>query len=95
VRPSKELKAFAKVRLESGTRGVVELTLDERSFSYWDPGQPDWNEIRQRGFDMFGGSSSPERRPAGWQIDEGEYLVHIGPASNSIASTATVTVSTS
>jgi beta-glucosidase len=92
VRPTKELKAFAKVRLEAGAAGVAELVLDDRSFSYWDPGQPDWDEIRQRGFDMFGGSTSPERRPAGWQLDDGEYLVHIGRASNSIAFTVKIRV---
>ena len=85
VRPPKELKAFAKVRLEAGASGAAELVLDDRSFSYWDPGQPDWDDIRQRGFDMFGGSASTERRRAGWQLDEGEYIVHVGRASDDLA----------
>jgi len=85
VRPVKELKAFAKVRLEPGATGMAELVLDDRAFSYWDPGQPEWDEIRARGFDMFGGSASPERRQAGWQLDEGAYVVHVGRASDDLA----------
>ena len=40
ARPRKELKAFAKVRLEPGQSAQVVLELDDRSFAYWDPGQP-------------------------------------------------------
>src|SRR3974390_3132943 len=85
VRPVKELKAFAKVRLEPGATGMAQLVLDDRSFSYWDPGQSEWDDIRARGFDMFGGSASPERRRAGWQLDAGDYIVHVGRASDDLA----------
>jgi len=85
VRPVKELKAFAKVRLEPGATGMAQLVLDDRAFSYWDPGQSEWDDIRARGFDMFGGSASPERRRAGWQLDGGEYIVHVGRASDDLA----------
>jgi beta-glucosidase len=37
VRPPKELKAFAKVWLDAGAQGHVQLTLDRRAFAYWDP----------------------------------------------------------
>ncbi len=67
---------------------MVELQLDARSFAYWDPGQPDWEEIRSREFDMFGElSGRQERRPAGWQVDEGEYDVLLGRSSAEILST--------
>ena len=42
VRPQQELKAFAKVMLNAGETKTVELTLDEASFSYYDPGQNGW-----------------------------------------------------
>ncbi|GAB3305953.1 glycoside hydrolase family 3 C-terminal domain-containing protein [Pseudoclavibacter terrae] len=35
-RPLRELRAFAKVSLEPGEERTVELTLDRRSFTYWD-----------------------------------------------------------
>ena len=47
ARPPKELKAFAKVRLAPGQTTVVDLVLDDRSFAYWDPGQEDWEPIRE------------------------------------------------
>ncbi len=88
ARPPKELKAFAKVRLSPGESTVVELQLNARSFAYWDPGQPDWEEIRSREFDMFGEMSGrQERRPAGWQVDDGEYDVLLGRSSAEILST--------
>jgi beta-glucosidase len=92
ARPLKELRAFTKVRLEPGESVVAELTLDDRSFAYWDPGQTDWDEIRARGFDMFGGSNSPERRLAGWQLDPGEYRIHVGRSSADIAFTCPLQV---
>jgi beta-glucosidase len=36
IRPAKELKAFAKVRLDPGETVTVRLVLDDRSFAYWD-----------------------------------------------------------
>ncbi len=35
ARPVRELKGFAKVRLEAGETKQVELTLDQRAFSFW------------------------------------------------------------
>lgn len=37
LRPERELKAFAKVRLDPGEARVVELDLDARDLSYWHP----------------------------------------------------------
>jgi beta-glucosidase len=42
LRPPHELKAYAKVALDSGEQRTVVLTLDERAFAYWDPERPGW-----------------------------------------------------
>lgn len=41
-RPRRELKAFAKLTLEPGERGVASLALDDRSFCYWDEDEHRW-----------------------------------------------------
>jgi beta-glucosidase len=84
VRPPKELKGFAKVRLDPGETESIDITLDDRSFAYWDPGQADWDEISPKVFDMFG-SNKQERRQPGWQIDTGSYDLLIGRSSADIS----------
>ena len=44
ARPKKELKGFQKISLEPGETRDVEINLGSRSFSYWDPADPDWPE---------------------------------------------------
>jgi beta-glucosidase len=92
ARPPKELKAFAKVRLEPGETKVAELVLDERAFSYWDPGDPDWERIvPPSAVQFFGrrrGTDAPHRR--GWQADPGDYDVMIGRSSVEITATVRV-----
>jgi beta-glucosidase len=61
VRATKELKAFAKVALEPGASQRVELTLDERSFAFWDTDQHDW-KVEPGQFDLFVGRSSRDVR---------------------------------
>jgi beta-glucosidase len=41
-RPERELKGFAKVRLESGQTEHVTLSLDARAFSYWSETAHNW-----------------------------------------------------
>ncbi len=41
-RPVRELRGFAKVRLDPGASARVEVPLDPRSFSYWDVGRRAW-----------------------------------------------------
>ena len=86
ARPPKELKAFAKVRLEPGESTTVDLVLDDRSFAYWDPGQPDWDEVSARAGAMFG-QAAQERRSPGWQVDPGHYQLLIGRSSQDLAAT--------
>jgi beta-glucosidase len=91
ARPPKELKAFAKVRLEPGETTVAELVLDERAFSYWDPGDPDWEQIVPRSATPFFGrrvTKSPRR--AGWRADPGDYDVLVGRSSVEITATVRV-----
>jgi beta-glucosidase len=91
ARPPKELKAFAKVRLGPGESTVVDLVLDDRSFAYWDPGQEDWEPIRERARAMFQRGEG-ERRAPGWQVDPGTYRLLVGRSSDDIAATLDITV---
>ena len=94
ARPLKELKAFSKVQLDPGESTVVELRLDERSFAYWDPGQPDYQDVIALLQPMFlEGAQRPSLpRPAGWYVDPGEYDVLVGVSSTDIRATCTVAV---
>ncbi len=58
-RPAKELKAFAKVRLDPGERTGVELDLDRRSFAFWDVGVGDW-VVESGAFELLVGTSSTD-----------------------------------
>lgn len=42
LRPTRELKAFAKVTLAAGEQRTVTCTLDARDLSYWHPGLRRW-----------------------------------------------------
>ncbi len=42
TRPERELKGFAKVRLDPGETRHVTLDLDARAFSYWDSAAHKW-----------------------------------------------------
>ena len=98
TRPLKELKAFTKVRLAPGESTMLELTLDERSFAYWDPGQPDAAWVA--GHNVFSFPPSPAVDPAGdaretpgWQVDQGTYHVLVGWSSTDIQARIPVEVS--
>jgi beta-glucosidase len=56
-RPGKELRGFAKVRLEPGETWAVDVRLDPRAFSFWDPRRQRW--VAEAGaFEILIGSSS-------------------------------------
>ncbi len=91
ARPPKELKAFAKLRLQPGETEIAELVLEERAFSCWDPGDPDWDRIVPRGApDFFGRRVKGAPCPAGWRADAGEYDVLVGRSSAEILATRRV-----
>jgi beta-glucosidase len=84
-RPSKELRAFAKVSLDPGQTEMVTLVLTDRSFAYWDPARPEWPELRKQigvSNPMAGGH---HRIEPGWRIDPGSYRVLIGSSVADIA----------
>lgn len=59
VRPSKELKGFAKVELQPGETKTVSIPLDFRAFAYYHPGYKQW--ITENGeFDILIGASSAD-----------------------------------
>jgi beta-glucosidase len=61
TRPFKELKGFAKVRLQPGETSTVLAHLDFRSFAYYDPSYKRW--VAENGdFDILIGSSSVDIR---------------------------------
>ncbi len=92
VRPPKELKAFAKVRLAPGETTTVDLVLDDRSFAYGDPGEPDADAVAERLGDMLGAQLRAERRAPGWQVDPGTYTLLVGRSSADLTGRATVEV---
>jgi beta-glucosidase len=92
-RPNRELKAFAKVTLDPGESADVVLTLDDRSFSRWDLGNPDHERIAARISTAGALAVEGQTRPAGWRIDPGEYAVHIGRSIADIAHVGTIQIS--
>jgi len=92
-RPAKELKAFAKIRLGPGERGAVTLVLDGRAFACWDPGTGTTTSLRERMplGSMINKAAGPDR-PAGWRIDPGSYVLHVGRSSADITWNVPVTL---
>ncbi len=60
-RPIKELKGFQKVDLEPGQSKIVQLQLNKKAFSYWNPQTKDWFAEKGR-FIIHVGSSSKDLR---------------------------------
>lgn len=59
VRPEKELRGFAKVRLKAGEATEVEVELPPRAFAAWDVRVHDW--VAEAGeFEILAGTSSAE-----------------------------------
>ncbi|WP_372662328.1 beta-glucosidase [Cohnella sp.] len=59
IRPSKELKGFAKVELQPGQSKTVVFKLDKRSFAYYNIELKDWH-IESGEFEVLVGRSSKE-----------------------------------
>ena len=86
ARPKKELKGFQKISLEPGETRDVEINLGSRSFSYWDPADPDWPERSIRVPVAAGGrKSGPGHRAIeGWYADPGLYKAHLGVSATNL-----------
>ena len=56
-RPDKELKGFKKVFIRAGNSATVTITLDKRSFAYYNVGAKDWT-VESGDFEILVGSSS-------------------------------------
>ena len=82
VRPPQELKAFGKVTLDPGESAVVTLELDDRSFAYWDPAQPEWPDVQAHTLATLPHLHGVVRRTEpGWTIDPGVHDVVIARSS--------------
>jgi beta-glucosidase len=57
IRPDKELKAFTKVALAPGEEKTVRLTLNKRSFAYYNDSLHDWS-VNPGKFDLLIGNSA-------------------------------------
>ena len=91
VRPVKELKAFAKVTLDPGDQTSVRLTLDARSFSYWDPAQPDWPSVKAQVAQTVMVSPTEERRTEpGWTLEPGRYDIVIANSAADVVAVTTI-----
>jgi beta-glucosidase len=95
-RPDRELRAFGKVHLGPGESTTLSLTLDDRAFAYWDPGDRDFDELRTRpgSTSQVIPASGGERRRSlgGWYVDAGTYELHIGRSSAETAHVCRVDV---
>jgi beta-glucosidase len=60
-RPDRELRGFAKVHLQPGTSEQVSISLDDRSFAYWDVGESRWRLEAGR-FEILVAASSVDVR---------------------------------
>ena len=94
LRPVKQLKGFAKVRLAPGESTTVQLELTERSFAYWDVADTDWPELLQRneGSDRDASAQALHRGEAGWYVDAGTYEIQVGRSSADISGRAEIEV---
>jgi beta-glucosidase len=60
-RPAKELKGFVKIRLEPGEEKQISVTLDQRSFAYFNTGMNDWH-VESGDYQILVGASSRDIR---------------------------------
>lgn len=63
-RPEKELKGFDKVFLQPGEERRIELTLDKRSFAYYNTGIAGWH-VESGAFEILVGASSADIQARG------------------------------
>lgn len=71
-RPVRELKAFAKLQLAPAETATARLELDRRSFSYFDPGDTDFESFADAGPVPAKGEQRRRTEP-GWYVEPGVY----------------------
>ena len=73
----------------------VELALDDRCFACWDPGYPQWPELRRRlaAAVPFPMPRTEPQLEAGWLVEQGRYELHIGRSSGDVAHVVPLEVS--
>jgi beta-glucosidase len=93
-RPPKELKGFAKVTLDAGESTTVRVELGDRAFAYWQPGDPDAEELGDRLATQVAWVRPPSGRgrSRGWAVDAGRHELHVGRSATDIAHVVPVTV---
>ena len=72
-RPVKELKGFAKIRLEPGESRLVEIALEPRAFAYFDVAAAAWR-IEAGAFEISAGFSAADLRLSGQVTLPGRML---------------------
>ncbi|MGA8014587.1 MAG: glycoside hydrolase family 3 C-terminal domain-containing protein [Candidatus Dormiibacterota bacterium] len=94
LRPVKELKAFAKVRLAPGGAQSVTLELGERAFAYYDVADLDWPRFdgRRPSWGADHGEPPIHRSQAGWYVDGGTYRLHVARSSAEVLHTVAIEV---
>ena len=87
LRPARELKGFSKVHLSPGECAPVTIRLDGRSFAHWHPDDARHAELQRAACPcrFWLARSASSSRPAGWRVDPGTYVVHLGRSSADIA----------
>ena len=88
-RPLRELKGFAKVQLEAGSTTTAKVTLDARSFAYYDVADPGHDTLRGS-LPVPADSGHIRRHLPGWYVDPGHYRIALGRSSADLLHSAEV-----
>ncbi len=92
-RPAKELRGFAKVALEPGEAQDVTITLDDRSFAYWDPAEPGWPVLQAHLSPTLPQLARAMRRTSpGWVVEPGNYDILIAISAAEVIHRASLEV---
>ncbi len=89
-RPLRELKGFAKARLDPGASTTVCVELGPRAFAYYDVG--DATAERLASSSPVPAGAGHERREAGWWVDPGEYRIVVGRSSADLVGSASLSL---
>ncbi|MDP9100821.1 MAG: glycoside hydrolase family 3 C-terminal domain-containing protein [Actinomycetota bacterium] len=95
MRPRRELRGFAKVWVDPGETATAQITLDARSFAFWDPGSPETAYLASR---LGAAEVVPAGRrgtpvaQAGWQVEAGPHRILLARSVADVVSSAVVQV---